>query len=355
MDEKTPSKLFRTLQILIPLASVAVGITGVLLTVASRKKELTCTLVSSTRLVSENLGGIHPDLHVEFHGQPIFSLSKMTFVLRNTGAAAILEKDIVESVKLSFPEGTKLLSSNVERTFPADLKFSTRSGPDPASVELQFPLLNRGDEALFSVYLLNSEPQKPNLEGRIVDVPQLVYSEANVAAVKQNFWPLQSHATRSVVRWTLASLYCGFTLLFLGLWMGCVGSYVSYLPWKRKWKSRYDQVVEELEEATKQERAKQQAEAPAPSDRDLARDEEILALREGMVSPDEIAHFTASAQHAVVSHGKLNRELKKRGIAGHPGSFIDSIGALAGFSALLLGLSAVCSTTALIVYRALSS
>ena len=46
MEEKGPSRLFRVLQILIPLAGVAVGITGVLLTVASRKKEITCTQVS---------------------------------------------------------------------------------------------------------------------------------------------------------------------------------------------------------------------------------------------------------------------------------------------------------------------
>src|SRR5882762_1838283 len=110
MEEKAPSRIFRALQILISLAAVVVGITGVLLTVAARKKELTCSLVNSTRLVSENLGGIHPDMHVEFHGQPIFSLAKMTFDLRNTGAAAIMAKDVVEPVRLAFPPTTRLMS-----------------------------------------------------------------------------------------------------------------------------------------------------------------------------------------------------------------------------------------------------
>src|SRR5260370_17955669 len=229
MEERTPSKIFRTLQILVPLAGVAVGITGVLLTVASRKKELTCTQVNSTRLVSENLGGIHPDMHVEFHGQAIFSLSKMTFSLRNTGAAAIMAKDIVEPVALAFPVSTRLMSANVEKTFPPDLKFS--AGIIGGNVVLDFPLLNRGDEALFSVYVFNSELQRPALEGRIVDVPQLVYSEANAPTGGQRPWPFQSHATRSVVRWVLLTIYGAMAALFVGLWVGGIGSYATYLPW----------------------------------------------------------------------------------------------------------------------------
>jgi hypothetical protein len=350
MGEKAPSKLFRTLQILIPLASVAVGITGVLLTVAARKKEITCTLVNSTRLVNQNLGGIHPDLHVEFHGQSIFSLAKMTFDMRNTGAAAILEKDIVQPVRLVFPAGTKLMSSNVEKTFPSDLKFSARALPDSETIELEFPLLNRGDEAFFSVYVLNSEPQRPALEGRIVEVPQLIYSEANIGAVRQSMWPFQSHATRSVVRWVLVSIYGALTLLFLGLWIGCITSYAKYLPWKRKWKDQYDEVVDELKNAANNEEATVPQEHPAQ----VAKAGVPISADEQM-DPEALYRHMLTTQHALMPSRKLNKELKEKGIAPHPGSFIDSISALAGFSALLLSLAAVCSTTGLVVYRGLSN
>jgi hypothetical protein len=351
MEEKAPSKLFRTLQILIPLASVVVAITGVLLTVAARKKELTCTLVNSTRLVNENLGGISPDLHVEFHGQPIFSLTKMTFEFRNTGAAAILAKDVVEPVKLAFPVGTKLMSSSVEKTFPPDLSFSARAFPDGAAVYLEFPLLNRGDEALFSVYVLNSELQRASLEGRIVDVPQLIYSEANAGAVRQSTWPFQSHATRSVVRWMLVTIYSTLTLLFLGLWIGCIRSYVSYLPWKRKWKNQYDKVVTDLKEA-----ANKDASRAAPRERRVESESSVLLPPpDGWTDPDDIHRYLTTREHVFVPSNKMNEELKKRGIEVHPGSFIDSIGALSSFSALLLSLAAVSSTTALIIYRSLST
>ncbi len=346
MDDKSPSKIFRALQILIPLASVAVGITGVLLTIAARKKELTCTLVNSTRLVSENLGGIHPDVHVEFHGQPILSLSKMTFDFRNTGAAAILSKDIVEPVRLVFPAGTRLMSANVERTFPPDLKFSV--APDNGAVELEFPLLNRGDEALFSVYLLNSDPRRPGLEGRIVDVPQLIYTEANVAADRQSMWPFQSHATRSVVRWVLVSIYSVLTTLFLGFWIGCIRSYASYLPWHRKWKHKYDQAVADLEEAQHGEKSRVASDA-------RKEDVGVLLSPDGPLTPGAAFHSTLSRAHILLGDDKLEKKLKEEGIAAHPGSFVDSIGSLAGFSALLLSLAAVCSTTALVVYRGLSS
>ena len=346
MDEKTPSKLFRTLQILIPLMGVAVGLTGVLLTLAARKKELSCTLVNSTRLVSENLGGIHPDMHVEFHGQPIFSLTKMTFDLRNTGAAAIMAKDVVEPVRLAFPPTTRLMTTSVEHTSPQDLKFSANAVPG-GDVVLEFPLLNRGDVAFFSVYVFNSEPQRPTLEGRIVDVPQLVYSEANVSAATQNMWPFQSHATRSVVRWALVSIYSALTLLFLGICAGGVGSYVSYLPWKYKWKHLYDAALEEIEKDSREGGASPPAAAAQPKqdeagDLMLARAHKLAAIRRGL-----LLHDTEFAE-------KMVRELKKKGIPPHPSPMFESLGGVAAFSALMLSLASVCSTTGLIVYRALS-
>jgi hypothetical protein len=355
MDEKAPSKIFRTLQILIPLVSVAVGIIGVLLTVAARKKELTCALVNSTRLVSENLGGIHPDMHVEFHGQPIFSLTKMTFDLRNTGAAAIMAKDVVEPVRLSFPATTKLMSATVERTFPADLKFSARVAPESRDVVLDFPLLNRGDEAIFSVYVLNSEAQKPNLEGRIVDVPQLVYAETNVSAARQNMWPFQSHATRSVVRWVLVIIYSALALLFLGICITGIGSYLKYLPWKHKWKHLYDGVIEELEKGRSAGSAADSHPIKTAGERLLTPEEafRIKIAGEQRPTPSEAFALGTLRGHMLLFDDSFGEELKKRGIPGHPHPMVESLGGLAVLGASMFCLAVVCSTTAFVVYRAL--
>lgn len=341
MGEKPPSRIFRTLQILIPLLGVGVGITGVLLTVAARKKELTCTLVNSTRLVSENLGGINPDMHVEFHGQPIFSLTKMTFDVRNTGAAAIMAKDVVEPVRLVFPQGARLMSAIVERTFPSDLKFSARTLPESNVVELDFPLLNRGDEAFFSVYVFNSETQRPALDGRVVDVPQLIYSDTSASAARQNMWPFQSHATRSVVRWVLVCIYGGLTGLFLGLWVGGIVSYAKYLPWKRKWKHLYDEAVKEVEESARQKRSEQQDTKPG------------IPEIEGLVSREEAYRLAAARGQFVLFDRGFAEELSKKGIPEHPHPTVETIGGLAGFSGLMIGLALVSSTTALVAFRGL--
>ena len=351
MDDKGPSKMFRVLQILIPLASVAVAVTAILLTIASRKKELTCTLVNSTRLVSENLGGIHPDLHVEFHGQAIFSLTKTTFSLRNTGAAAVKVQDVVEPIRLKFPGSARLLSAVVEKTLPSDLKFSARVVPESGEVLLDFPLLNSNDEAFFSVYIFNSDSQRPTLEGRVVDVPQMVYSEINVSAAGDRSWPLQSHATRSVVRWILIVLYCSLAGVFLGVWVGGIVDYARYLPWKRKWSPAYDALWREWEiKARKTATAGNQGTNVMNS---LDEGDEV-AKRNREIEQAYLAHALAVRGPHFFRPFGFDEELKKKGIPSHPNPMVESLSGLAGFSVLMLSLAAIGSLTALIVYRALN-
>src|SRR5258708_29544147 len=81
----------------------------------------------------------------------------------------------------------------------------------------------------------------------------------------------------------------------------------------------------------------------------------VLLSPDGPLTPEAAFHSTLSRAHILLGDDKLEKKLKEEGIAAHPGSFVDSIGSLAGFSALLLSLAAVCSTTALVVYRGLSS
>jgi hypothetical protein len=271
----------------------------------------------------------------------------MTFSLRNTGAAAIMAKDVMEPLRLVFPPSTRLMSANVERTFPQDLKFSARAVPDSEQVVLDFPLLNRGDEAFFSVYVFNSELQRPSLEGRIVDVPQLVYSEANVPTANRGSWPFQSHATRSVVRWVLVTIYGGLTLLFLGIGVSGIGSYVSYLPWKSKWKRLYDEVREELSKTYRQEREARKAALPAiPAP---------IVGPEGEVAPEEVYRSAIMHGRFILDDNRITKELEKRGIPPNPHPMVESIGGLAMLVAAMVSLALVCSTTGLIVYRALAA
>jgi hypothetical protein len=341
MDDSSKATVVRVLQILIPLASVSVAVVSLLLTVAARKKELTCTLLASTRLVSENLGGINPDLHVEFRGQPITTLSNMSFSLRNTGAAAIKGTDISEPLRIQFPASTRLLSAVVERTSPQRFLFSATTVTESSEVVLTFSLLNAGDEAQFSVYALNSDVQRPMFEGRVVDVSQMQFVDISGASGAPPVSFIRNHAMRTIIRWTLCTLFGVLTAVFVGLWVSSVVSFARYLPWKRKWKRSYDEVVEALR---KKERDEMEVHKAALSEAERKLVEQQIPWRDAIRRDDPMG---------IVSLPGLEDELKKRGIPEYPNPTVESLGGLAGLSVLLLSLTFVCSITGLIIYGAM--
>jgi hypothetical protein len=340
----------RLLQVFMPIVGVSVAVISLLLTVAARKKELTCTLTSSTRLVSENLGGIHPDLHVEFRDQPITSLSKLSFNFRNTGAAAIKGADVVEPVRLEFPLGTKLLSATVDKTLPQQFNFSATVSPDSRYVLLSFSLLNAGDEAQFSVYVLNSSLQQPIFLGRIVDVSQMVYSDAVGGAVTTGsaVVPLiRSHPVRSVLRWVLSVVFAALALFFIGLWIGGIVSYVGYLPWKWKFKKQYDEIfteaVKRRREELKQQTAVRQNQDASPA--------EVYYGAGTFIVDDVVLHEGHPVRMASIPG--LNEELSKKGIPEHPRPMVESLWGMAALSISLLSVALLFALTTLIVYQAL--
>ncbi len=172
MAETERFALARVLQVLVPIAEVAIALVGLLLTLAARRKELACVYLGSDKLVSLE-GGPHPGIIVQFQEQGVTSLVKMKFVLRNVGSTAIKGEDVKEPIELYFPKEVKVLNSLVERTAPAEFKFQAPSDPGRGVVTCEFFLLNSGDEAYFSVYTYNSEPKRPEVRGRIVDVKRI--------------------------------------------------------------------------------------------------------------------------------------------------------------------------------------
>jgi hypothetical protein len=352
VEESPKGKLVvRFLQVFMPIVGVSVAVISLLLTVAARKKELTCTLTASTRLVSENLGGIHPDLHVEFHNQPITSLSKLSFSLRNTGAAAIKGNDVMEPVRLQFPSGTKLLSATVERTLPQQFSFSATVPPEGREVLLAFSLLNAGDEAQFSVYVLNSSLQQPILLGRVVDVPQMIYSDGvgGASNVTSRVVPrIRSHPLRSALRWTLSIIFGAIAALFVGLWIGGIVSYTSYLPWRRRFKTQYDEVFQEAVKRRRQELKRREAPAQGEAAQvELQVNRETFLVEEFMLRDGVPVHMP--------SLPGLAGELRKKGIPDHPHPMVESFWGAVAFSITLLSVASLFALTTVVVYEALKT
>jgi hypothetical protein len=348
-EGSSKGKVVRLLQVFMPVVGVSIAVVSLLLTVAARKKELTCTLTSSTRLVSENLGGIHPDLHVEFRDQPITSLSKLSFGVRNTGAAAIKGMDVLEPVRLQFPLGTKLLSATVDKTLPQQFNFSATISPDSRNVVLAFSLLNAGDEAQFSIYVLNSSLQQPVFLGRVVDVAQMVYSDAvggglNTTAVVVP--RIRSHPLRSALRWALSVVFAALTIFFVGLWIAGIVSYASYLPWRWKFKSQYDEI---FAEAVK--RRRQDLKEKAALQQEVAAPRAELHPGQALIVDEIFLHEGVPIRMSSIPG--LDEELRKKGIPGHPRPMVESAWGMAAFSISLLSVALLFAATTLIVYQAL--
>jgi len=341
MAENDKLTLARVLQFLIPAAGVTVAIVSVLLSVASRKKELTCTLLNSTRLVSENLGGISPDMRVEFRGQPIFSLSKMTFSLRNTGSAAVRSQDVSEPVHLQFPAGAKLLNASVEKTSPLKFSFSTKSFPETSQVELDFPLLNSGDEGIFSVYLLNSDLQRPSFEGRVVDVPQLVYAESLQNTDPNAGWPHWSHATRTIIRWTLLVLYGLLTAGSIGMLLYEIVTRIRDARWKPRWSKLFQDLEKEL-------LARENAERDKEWDRVVKESANLNPAEKEAYRKANAPKYDFDARRR-----RLREECKKRGIPPEPGTITGSLGDFVSFSLVFAGIAVLFAVTAIVVHTAL--
>jgi hypothetical protein len=308
--------LSRLLQIVVPVASVAIALTSLFLGLSARRKELSCIYLGSERLVSVSYS-MAPDLSVRYHGEPVTSLTKMSYVIRNAGAVAIKGTDIVEPLELDYPDGTKILNAGVDSTIPPEFSFSAM--PKDNSVSLGFALLNPGDEAYVAVYVYNSDPRYPKLRGRIVDVH--LSQASDVRDSQGRALPFISNSsTRKITFWTLLGVNGVIGMGLFGLWLYAAWETAAASRWRRRWKAAYAMAIEELKEADK----------PA---------------HERLTKSMDKAGFNSQ----YLGKGAQNL-LRQKGIPEPPTSGFDTATEALGITILLVGLSASFLFTCLYIY-----
>lgn len=236
----------RILQLFVPIAGVSIALISFIFALSSRKKELTLAYLGSENVVSPEAGGVHADIKIDFQGQNIRSLVKMRFAVRNTGGGAIKAEDVKEPIQLLFPKDVKLLSTFLEKTAPSEFDFRPRLMSEQNTILCDFPLLNSGDEAYFSSYLYDSQPKKPQLKGRIVDVRIIHYVDESQAQALDPFPFLSSRTPRKVLYWVMLFLNSALALLFLGLIIGPSVGFGKQLLWSRKWMPSLLEVISEV-------------------------------------------------------------------------------------------------------------
>jgi hypothetical protein len=333
MSEEAKGFWSRVLK-LVPVIALLVAIASFSLTLAFRKKELSCAYLGTVKLVNVDVSSIDPQVRMLYRDESVQSLSQMSFRLRNTGFSSIKSEDVRKPIRLTFPEGVVILSAGIQRTAPQEFAFAAKR--DGQSVMLEFSLLNAGDEAVFYVYIINSEPRIPSFRGRIVDVQQLLFLDSSGGSSEQQATPsevgflVRSHSFRTVLYWVLI-LFNGFwAVLFSIVALAVPVLFVTSLVWRIKWGRRYAVAYAEFERIS----PKSEDEKP-PSKEELEEEREAESFRLHAHPPLEPRHVRRRSR-------ALNAFMHKQGIPRKPDASIDSLWTLAAGGIAFGGLAAIC-------------
>ena len=110
-----------------------------------------------------------------YDGNPVPSLSRIELALTNTGRTPIRQEDIVSPVTLRI-RNARILEARINRLVPADLAITHGFNASQDGIEFQFPLLNPGDTAFFTI-MAATERAEIEVAARIAGVKSLSYVE----------------------------------------------------------------------------------------------------------------------------------------------------------------------------------
>jgi hypothetical protein len=162
------------------LGSLLVTAVGVLAPIAwdwyKNSSELTLQEISSTSIV--NRVQIPNGLTLAYGGVSVENLTKLAFVLSNTGSNPVQASQVLEPPRITFKAPTRILSVQIDRVAPGGVRALSTVGPDKDWLEIGFPLLNAHDRVEFSVLLDQSLPTYTS-SARMVGIRELTVSKVS--------------------------------------------------------------------------------------------------------------------------------------------------------------------------------
>ncbi len=108
-------------------------------------------------------------LSITYDGVHIDYLTKLDFVLKNTGRRPVEEADIVEPVSIKFTE-SEVVNAEITSTAPNNLNPTLKTKKSIA--QLSFSLLNPGDSIMFQI-ILSGHDTSFNANARIKNIVEL--------------------------------------------------------------------------------------------------------------------------------------------------------------------------------------
>ena len=88
-------------------------------------------------------------LKILYGNEELDNLTRLRFVLSNTGTTPIVAADLIKPPTITFEGATKILDTKIEGVYPRDLDATVKRVNNDSCVQLEFPLLNQGTTSLF--------------------------------------------------------------------------------------------------------------------------------------------------------------------------------------------------------------
>jgi len=121
------------------------------------KSAIELNVMAITKIVDEVQG--MDRLKVIYNGKTMPSMSKLSFVLNNSGRTPIIEKDVISYPIVKFSKNNEILEVKIDGLKPPNLQQEHSINTKNNSFEIKFPLLNPNDKIEFSVFVSGSNPQ----------------------------------------------------------------------------------------------------------------------------------------------------------------------------------------------------
>ena len=205
---------------LFSVASFGLAVVGVILTIhfyrkGRRQKALSYARQSDTLV--EDLSDKFPKLSISFGGKDISALTVSRIAVWNSGTESIRGTDISQGdpLRITLPEGTKLLSSEITSKTKEANAFSLQHDVEGNVITLFFEYADPEDGIVVNLIHTGSK-QNPEIRGSVIGVSRLIHRTAS-------FNPIRSKFRRR--RYLGGDL--GFSL-FMG---GCGAAFIALAVW----------------------------------------------------------------------------------------------------------------------------
>lgn len=160
----------------------------------SKEKSLSIT-EKSRQAFFNNSVNTPTDLSLQLNGRPVKTPWVLTLSYENTGKIPVLKNDVESPVKVNF-RNSNVVDAQIIGKSPGNI--SATIGKSTKSIQITHGLLNPGDKIQISI-LLDGIGETPVIDGRVSDIPAVLYTKYAPEARSQDWIPKSITKTAQII------------------------------------------------------------------------------------------------------------------------------------------------------------